>query len=76
MGKCTINHSHEDVILKLKAQRKYLPEDLKNEIDDFLQKELTQEILNDLFHLLKKYDLISTDERIERNKQLANLVNV
>lgn len=36
----------------------------------FFTHEHTQDILNDVFHLLKKYDLSSEEEREQRNKRL------
>ncbi|SIC87405.1 Uncharacterised protein [Mycobacteroides abscessus subsp. abscessus] len=44
-------------------------------MEEFLQKEHTQEILNDVFHLLKKYDLASEDEKEERERRLYLVVN-
>lgn len=75
MGKCTIDHSHEDVVMKLQAQEEFLPENMKDKVTHFLMNESTQEILNDLFHLLKKYDLASTAEQEERNMKLTALIN-
>ncbi|MRH44434.1 group-specific protein [Aquibacillus halophilus] len=74
MGECTIDHSLEDVQVKLQAQEEYLPNNLKDGLNHFLKRELTQVILNDVFHLLKKYDLASEEEREERNKKLADLI--
>ena len=38
--------------------------------DDFFQEEHTQDILNEVFHLLKKYDLASDEEKSERSNRL------
>ncbi|WP_226035170.1 group-specific protein [Aquibacillus saliphilus] len=75
MGKCMIDHSHEDVLNKFQKQEEFLPANLKGEISQFLTKQASQELLNDLFHLLKKYDLASETERQERNKKLTTLIN-
>ncbi|MFZ3579690.1 hypothetical protein [Virgibacillus sp. DJP39] len=75
MGKCSIDHSHEDVLKKFHSQESYLPDKVKGVVNDFLKNESTQEELNDLFHLLKKYDLSSDAERSERNKKLLALSN-
>jgi citrate synthase len=73
MSECKLNHSHEDVKSKYQSQAGFLPEDLKPLFEAFFSKEHTQEILNDVFHLLKKYDLASEQEQSERNNRL-NLV--
>ncbi|HAQ06241.1 MAG TPA: group-specific protein [Bacillus bacterium] len=70
MGECTIDHSHEDVRKKYESQLDFLPEDMKPLFDDFFQEEHTQDILNEVFHLLKKYDLASEEERSERSNRL------
>ena len=70
MSECKLNHSHEDVKSKYESQEKYLPEDLRPSFEAFFAKEHTQEILNDVFHLLKKYDLTSEQEKAERNNRL------
>jgi hypothetical protein len=36
----------------------------------FFQKEHTQDLLNEVFHLLKKYDLVSDEEKEGRNNRL------
>lgn len=74
MGKCHIDHSHEDVVKKLQSQEAYLPGNLTERLDQFLKNELPQETLNELFHLLKKYDLASEIEREERNEKLTALI--
>ena len=74
MGKCTIDHSYEDVMTKLENQSPYMPEKVVQEMHRFLQQTIKQETLNELFHLLKKYDLASEEEREKRNADLQNLV--
>lgn len=71
MGTCNIDHSHEDVVKKLQSQESLLPSDLAGTLYAFLEKEHAQERLNELFHLLKKYDLASKEERKHRNTKLA-----
>ncbi|MFP3441236.1 hypothetical protein R0K18_26240, partial [Pantoea sp. SIMBA_133] len=70
MGKCTIDHSYEDVKTKLDNQSPYMPDSLVQEAYDFLHQTITQETLNELFHLLKKYDLASEPDRRNRDAEL------
>ena len=74
MGKCTIDHSHGDVITKFENQSPYMPENVVQEIHRFLQQTIKQETLNELFHLLKKYDLSSEEEKKKRNIELQKIV--
>ncbi|MFD2924629.1 hypothetical protein [Halobacillus naozhouensis] len=74
MGKCNIDHSHADVVNKLESQEQFLPDHLVEGAYAFLQKEHDQETLNDLFHLLKKYDLSSENEQEDRNVQLTKMI--
>lgn len=75
MGSCNIDHSHEDVIQKLKNQQDFLPEHVAEKLHLFLANDRSQPILNELFHLLKKYDLVSNEEREERNQKFLQLIN-
>lgn len=75
MSECSIDHSHADVIKKAESQKSFLPADLYEGVWSYLQEERTQDLLNELFHLLKKYDLVSGEERDVRNKRLALIVN-
>ncbi len=75
MGKCMIDHSHQDVVEKLESLKSFLPKDLITKINRFLDDSHGQETLNTLFHLLKKYDLASEEERLDRNKKLHSLIN-
>ncbi|AGX04116.1 MULTISPECIES: hypothetical protein [Bacillaceae] len=75
MSECQLNHSAEDVKNKYEQQKEHLPSQLQPLMEEFLQKEHTQEILNDVFHLLKKYDLASEDEKEERERRLYLVVN-
>lgn len=74
MGKCTIDHTFEDVQQKLSEQSAYLPRELVIRIGDALTTDSDQAFLNNVFHLLKKYDLADEKEREERNEKLDMLV--
>ncbi|PGD61519.1 group-specific protein [Bacillus wiedmannii] len=71
---CNIDHSMEDVMNKLESQKSFLPEVIFKELKVFLRRNHSQEILNDIFHLLKKYDLVSEEEREMRNTQLLLII--
>ncbi|MGE7860014.1 hypothetical protein ACQKOA_03000 [Bacillus mobilis] len=71
---CNIDHSMEDVTNKLESQKSFLPEVIFKELKRFLQGNHSQETLNDVFHLLKKYDLVSEEERETRNTQLLLII--
>lgn len=70
MGTCNIDHSHADVKKKLESQESFLPEELTGKLHQFLGEKQSQENLNKVFHLLKKYDLASESERETRDRQL------
>jgi citrate synthase len=70
MSECKLNHSQEDVRSKFESQEAFLPEDIKPLFEQFLTKEHTQDLLNEVFHLLKKYDLASEEEKNQRNNRL------
>jgi len=71
MGSCQLDHSLGDVQKKLSEQKPFLPEHVSVRLEEFLMEEVTQEALNEIFHLLKKYDLASEPERGERDEKLA-----
>jgi len=71
MGSCHIDHSLSDVENKLQEQKPFLPHRVANGVDAKLTVDLSQEALNDIFHLLKKYDLASETEREKRERGLA-----
>ncbi|HUC92182.1 MAG TPA: hypothetical protein VMS09_09160 [Paenibacillus sp.] len=75
MGECNLDHSLEDVLRKLESQKDFLPEQVGERMRQFLKNERTQQTLNELFHLLKKYDLVSEEEREERNEKLIKLTS-
>lgn len=70
MSECKIDHSPEDVKKKYESQAEFLPEDMRPLFEQFFTEDHTQDIWNDVFHLLKKYDLASLDEREARNQRL------
>jgi hypothetical protein len=70
MGRCNIDHTHADIVKKFKEQAAFLPNELAGKLEGFLNKDHDQHTLNEVFHLLKKYDLASEDEREARNKGL------
>lgn len=74
MGTCKLDHSVEDVRKKLQEQQSYLPESIVNKLETFLNEQVDQQMLNELFHLLKKYDLASPDEQATRNDAFLNLL--
>lgn len=75
MSECKFDHSQEDVKSKYESQASYLPEEMKPLFSRFFEKEHTQDLLNEVFHLLKKYDLASDDEKQERNNRLYLVLN-
>ncbi|MBD8004107.1 group-specific protein [Bacillus norwichensis] len=74
MGKCNIDHSQESVVAKLESQAEFLPGSLTGGLEQFLKSERPQETLNEVFHLLKKYDLASEEERKERDSKLKQYI--
>jgi hypothetical protein len=75
MSTCNIDHTLEDVHKKLESQKSFLPKDLYEATQVLLADEQDQQTLNEVFHLLKKYDLVSEEEQMERNRKLSNLIN-
>ncbi|WP_226666518.1 group-specific protein [Metabacillus litoralis] len=76
MSFCNIDHTLDDVKKKLTEQKPYLPEELAVSCFDYLTYSHNQTELNELFHLLKKYDLASDEERELRNKKFRALLSV
>ena len=70
MSECKLDHTHEDVKSKYVSLAAFLPEDMKPLFNQFFEKEHTQDLLNEVFHLLKKYDLATEDEQANRNNRL------
>ncbi|MED1862490.1 hypothetical protein P4V41_03295 [Fictibacillus nanhaiensis] len=73
MGKCTIDHTLEDVEQKLAEQSAFMPRELVMEVGDSLSDDADQTYLNEVFHLLKKYDLADEKEREHRNEKLKDV---
>ncbi|ARD48322.1 group-specific protein [Sporosarcina sp. P33] len=73
MSKCPIDHTVQDVVQKLTEQQAFMPEELVKSCTSFLDKPLDQETLNEMFHLLKKYDLATGEERAERDYKMLQL---
>ncbi|QOR68281.1 group-specific protein [Cytobacillus suaedae] len=76
MSTCNIDHSLEDVLKKLESQKAFLPQSLYETTETYLSTTRTQETLNEIFHLLKKYDLATDIEQSERNEKLSTLLNL
>lgn len=76
MSTCNIDHSLEDVIKKLESQKAFLPQSLYEATETFFHTNRDQETLNEVFHLLKKYDLVTNVEQIERNQKLATILKL
>lgn len=70
MSECKLDHTKEDVRNKYESQAAFLPEGVKSLFNQFFSEEHTQDLLNEVFHLLKKYDLASEEERNARNNRL------
>ena len=75
MSECKINHSTEDVRKKFETQMEFLPSNIKEAFPTFLESGQNQESLNLAFHLLKKYDLSTNEEKGRRNIDLGKLVS-
>ncbi|AZU63876.1 group-specific protein [Neobacillus mesonae] len=75
MSECKLDHSHVDVKSKYESQAEFLPEDMKPLFEQFFAKEHTQDLLNEVFHLLKKYDLADEQEQSKRNNRLYLVLN-
>lgn len=74
MSNCKIDHSPEDVQKKYESQAAFLPTEIKPLFETFFKEKHSQDILNEVFHLLKKYDLLSETEKEERNKRLFSVL--
>jgi len=73
MSKCNLNHTRSEVILKFYNQKAFMPDFVSSKVEVFLQEDIhTQEELNEIFHLLKKYDLATKEERDQRNLKLIS----
>jgi hypothetical protein len=74
MSECKIDHSLIDVQKKYEDQKELLPHELVLYIEAFFKTEQSQNRLNDVFHLLKKYDLVNEEERRKRDEQMLNIL--
>ncbi|MDR7237837.1 hypothetical protein [Neobacillus drentensis] len=70
MSECKLDHTQEDVKSKYESIAAFLPEDMRTLFIQFFEKEHTQDLLNEMFHLLKKYDLATEEEQANRNNRL------
>lgn len=73
MSECKLDHTTEDVKKKLTEQSSYLPDDIRERVENLLERPLDQQMLNHVFHLLKKYDLATPEERLERDAKFREL---
>lgn len=73
MSKCDIDHTRQDVLNKLAEQQAFMPKELVKSCESFLNGPVNQETLNEVFHLLKKYDLATGEERTERESKMHQL---
>lgn len=64
---CPIDHTTEEVRKKLEEQKPFLPKAIFEGANLMLDVDQPQEQLNELFHLLKKYDLADAEEQLKRN---------
>jgi ribosomal protein L15 len=74
MSSCKIDHTIDDVTKKLKEQTPYMDHSLVEKCFNFLSTSVSQAELNELFHLLKKFDLASEDEKKIRIDKMEKLV--
>lgn len=74
MSNCQIDHTHADVEKKYESQKEFLPQEMTPLFQQYFSKEHTQTNLNEMFHLLKKYDLASDEEKETRNTKLRILL--
>ncbi len=74
MSNCNLDHSIDDVKKKLSDQKPFLPEGFSKRILQFLTVPRDQIELNELFHLLKKYDLATDAEKTERNDYINTIL--
>ncbi len=73
MSKCNIDHSYDDVMKKLESQKDFLSQGTYEKSIQILESNPDQLKLNELFHLLKKYDLASDEEKRARDEKIKVL---
>ncbi|MGG5252086.1 hypothetical protein ACQYAD_00800 [Neobacillus sp. SM06] len=71
MSECKLDHSAEEVKAKFESQKAFLPQEMYGLFASFFEKEHSQTDLNHVFHLLKKYDLATEEEKKARDQQLS-----
>ncbi|WP_139488679.1 group-specific protein [Brevibacillus dissolubilis] len=74
MSECKLDHTREDVQKKCVEQSAFLPADIHTSLKAYLEKDLPQATLNEVFHLLKKYDLADAEQRAARDEKLRELL--
>lgn len=75
MSECKLNHTLEDVLSKLESQQPYVPESIFKSLSTYLQqRNVSQDDLNEIFHLLKKYDLAAEVEQADRDHKLIDIM--
>jgi hypothetical protein len=72
---CNLDHSLADVQKKLEAIAPHLPAYIADALPVYLEQERSQEDLNHVFHLLKKYDLADEAEKARRNEKFSRLID-
>jgi hypothetical protein len=75
VSSCNLNHSLDDVKKKLADQIPFLLPAIAEKCTQYLTPNVSQKDLNELFHLLKKYDLASDLEKEIRNQKIEELLN-
>ncbi|MCC9625154.1 MULTISPECIES: hypothetical protein [Exiguobacterium] len=71
----TVDHSIEDVSRRLERQSQCMPAHLYFQLEELLNWSLEQEVVNQLYALLKKYDVLTDIEREERNISIQMLID-
>jgi hypothetical protein len=74
VSSCNLDHSLDDVKKKLVDQSPFLIPAIAEKCSQYLTVTQSQNDLNELFHLLKKYDLASDEEREIRNQKLVGFL--
>ncbi len=75
MDPSTVDHSLKDVSRRLECQSQYMPAHLYFQLEELLHWSLDQEVVNQLYALLKKYDVLTDIEREERNVSIQLLID-
>ncbi|WP_236634029.1 MULTISPECIES: hypothetical protein [Exiguobacterium] len=71
----TVDHSLKDVSRRLERQSQCMPAHLYFQLEELLNWSLDQEVMNQLYALLKKYDVLTDIEREERNISIQLLID-